>query len=239
MMDTESAASFILLLQAEGISLAVKRALVEKTGGFGKFGSASRLDLLGSGLVNGDVLDFLTSLRARDQARFMADAARKEGIGALGFMDDLYPPNLKKIPDPPLGLFYKGEMPDPYSFIAVVGSRKGTSYGRNVAYELSAGLGLDPLAVHFALGDRGRGRRSRGSPPATAATHGHLQNLNAAAAAGSGAAGNAGLGAAVRCGRWLGYRSTRAHPAQPGSGWRPRFPRAGQAGSANGNKPGG
>ena len=102
--------------------------------------SASRLDLMGAGLAKGGVLDVLTGPKARDEASGMAEAAERDGIRAVGFTDDLYPPNLKKIHDPPLGLFYKGEMPDPYSFVSVVGSRKATSYGRKVAYDLSAGL---------------------------------------------------------------------------------------------------
>lgn len=45
---------------------------------------------------------------------------------------------LKNIPDPPFGLFCHGEMPAPERpVLAVIGSRKPTSYGLQMAYELS------------------------------------------------------------------------------------------------------
>ena len=78
---------------------------------------------------------------------------------------DNFPPLLKEIPEPPKELFYRGNLPPPHlTLLAVVGSRKYTSYGRQVVDYLIGGfkdypvgivsglaLGIDALAHQAAL----------------------------------------------------------------------------------------
>jgi len=57
--------------------------------------------------------------------------------GLLTIWDKQYPPALKKIPDPPVILFYKGKLPNEYpAAIGVVGTRTPTSYGKIVTEKL-------------------------------------------------------------------------------------------------------
>lgn len=52
-----------------------------------------------------------------------------------------YPPLLAQIDDPPYLLFYKGQLPEPTDLaIAIIGSRRATSYGREAAAFLAGGL---------------------------------------------------------------------------------------------------
>ncbi len=91
---------------------------------------------------------------------------RKKGIGILTMQDAAYPERLKNIPDPPPVLYYKGNLPDfdGNPVIGVVGTRKASVYGLNIAkrlgYQLGAcgGLvvsgvasGIDGLAMKGAL----------------------------------------------------------------------------------------
>lgn len=63
------------------------------------------------------------------------------GIKVLTIYDQLYPVSLKEIYDPPLILFYKGEIKSVDNrAIGVVGSRKITGYGKLVTEQLTAGL---------------------------------------------------------------------------------------------------
>jgi DNA processing protein len=66
----------------------------------------------------------------------------KEGIKAVRFTSDNYPTELKKLgDDAPLVLYVKGEIMEEDRFaLAVIGSRKPTEYGKNVAEKLAQEL---------------------------------------------------------------------------------------------------
>lgn len=61
--------------------------------------------------------------------------------------DAEYPPLLREIPDPPSRLFIKGGPLDASGFIAVVGTRRPTTYGLDVARSISAGLAKAGIVV--------------------------------------------------------------------------------------------
>ena len=88
-------------------------------------------------------------------------------IDFVWYDDPAYPEQLKTISDPPACLYVRGELAPSAPSIAVVGSRKATSYGRQVAGELVRELagrgviivsglafGIDAIA-HQATLDRG------------------------------------------------------------------------------------
>ena len=80
--------------------------------------------------------------RAKPLARFLA-AAEAEKVMAICLLDETFPELLRQIPDPPLLLFYDGNLallqrPS----IAVVGSRRATHAGRRLAYLLGQELGV-------------------------------------------------------------------------------------------------
>lgn len=105
----------------------------------------------------------------RDPDEVMATLDRA-GISAMCWHGDGYPPRLKRIPDPPPVLYYLGEIaPGDECSVAVVGTRRPTSYGRDAASRLSrdlagAGitvvsglaLGIDGVAHQSALDGGGR-----------------------------------------------------------------------------------
>lgn len=67
---------------------------------------------------------------------------RDEGIEAITFLDERYPPLLKTLYDPPSVLFVRGKLPDPNKkHLAVVGSRKASNYGKDVTRAI-----VEPLA---------------------------------------------------------------------------------------------
>lgn len=92
-------------------------------------------------------------------------------IKLLPFFDEGYPPFLKEIYSPPFLLYQKGDYSpiDGERAIGIVGSRKGTDYGRRVTYEIAKDLaragitivsglaiGLDTEAHKGALAGGGR-----------------------------------------------------------------------------------
>ena len=67
--------------------------------------------------------------------------ARKLGVTILTLADDAYPRRLKDAPGAPLALYVKGDVAAlSKPFVALVGTRRATAYGRTVARRLSEGL---------------------------------------------------------------------------------------------------
>lgn len=70
------------------------------------------------------------------------------GASIITLHDSFYPERLKEIFDPPVLLFYKGELPqDDDICLAMVGSRRATAYGRQVAEILSRDLADEGIWV--------------------------------------------------------------------------------------------
>ena len=70
------------------------------------------------------------------------------GVHALTWHDDAYPPRLKEFTDKPPVLFVRGELtPDDERSIAVVGTRRATPYGREMAQRLASDLARAGVTV--------------------------------------------------------------------------------------------
>lgn len=96
--------------------------------------------------------------------------AKPDDLKDLGSNHRDFPALLKEIPDPPSRLFYRGSLPDPgQAHIAIVGTRRATTNGLNIAKNLakelaSAGvaivsglaLGIDTAAHQGALAAKGK-----------------------------------------------------------------------------------
>lgn len=70
------------------------------------------------------------------------------GLRYISINDSCYPRMLKEIPDPPVGLYIKGELPNEDSvMVSVIGARRCTDYGRNMAFKLSKDLAKDGIVI--------------------------------------------------------------------------------------------
>lgn len=64
---------------------------------------------------------------------------KEKNIGWITVEEEKYPDLLKEIQDPPVVLFYKGDLDLAAEVcVSVVGSRKATAYGQKAAYEIAA-----------------------------------------------------------------------------------------------------
>lgn len=99
-------------------------------------------------------------------AQEILDRCLEKNIRLLTWQDAAYPERLKNIPDPPLVLYYKGNLPDfdREALIGVVGTRKASAYGLGIAKRLGyqigacggavvsgAAFGIDSMAMSGAL----------------------------------------------------------------------------------------
>jgi DNA processing protein len=91
------------------------------------------------------------------------------GAGIVTIREKEYPPLLKNIPDPPIVLYKKGPLEAGMNTLAIVGSRKATSEGMNLAEKIgetlsSVGItivsglarGIDAAAHRGALKEKGK-----------------------------------------------------------------------------------
>lgn len=73
---------------------------------------------------------------------------KKYKISAITIKDEKYPRLLREIPDPPAVLYYRGEiLPEDSLAIAIVGSRKYSLYGKEVAEDLARNLAESGMTI--------------------------------------------------------------------------------------------
>lgn len=115
-------------------------------------------------------VDLLADTRKKLEPQDYAQSIKDAGIKWLTIFDETYPKLLAQIYDPPVVLYYKGEiLPEDKNAIAVVGTRKMTGYGRAVTEQFTRGLvsagltivsglarGVDTEAHATALEEKGR-----------------------------------------------------------------------------------
>lgn len=130
---------------------------------------AGAAELRAAGIDAGVAAEFISHRQTIEPETEMAKLAN-EKIKAIALPDDGYPRLLKEIYDAPPVLYCRGELPDSINFcLAVVGSRKYTSYGRQAVQSLvsrlaAAGLvivsglalGIDALAHLSCLDSKGK-----------------------------------------------------------------------------------
>lgn len=95
-----------------------------------------------------NVLDLFVDTRKKLEPEKYAESIKDAGIKWLTIFDDTYPNLLKQIYDPPIVLYYKGEIkPEDENAIAVVGSRKMTGYGKAVTETFVSQLSKAGLTI--------------------------------------------------------------------------------------------
>jgi DNA processing protein len=160
---------WVVLSMATGIGPVRFQRLLEICGGARGAWQATDLELAAAGLER-RTADSLKRLRQRTNPAAVTARLAQLQIRALTLLDAEYPLSLRQVADPPPVLFIRGRLaPADARAIALVGTRRATSYGlavaERLARELSAagvtvvsGLakGVDTAAHHAAVQAGGR-----------------------------------------------------------------------------------
>ncbi|BBB93199.1 MAG TPA: DNA-processing protein DprA [Methylomusa anaerophila] len=101
---------------------------------------ADRRDLFLSKCLDNNICNNLIGYRDKIDIYHLADQWDKQGIKICSLKDDNYPALLRNTFNPPQVLFYRGTLPANDKMIAVVGSRRASAYGKNIARLLAAEL---------------------------------------------------------------------------------------------------
>ncbi|MDR1485841.1 MAG: DNA-processing protein DprA [Planctomycetaceae bacterium] len=153
----------IILSQVEGIGSLTYHRLVEHFGNSTAILNASKSEL--------EVFDFLkpnTAARvvtARNviDPTIITELCKRELIDIIPIYDERYPDQLKTLSDPPPLLYVRGELLPKDSFsIAVVGTRRISSYGERQTHRLSAAIAKAGFTIisGLAIGVDGHAHRA-------------------------------------------------------------------------------
>lgn len=160
---------WVALNRIPGIGRVRYQALQAKFGSLADAWKASRGDLKAAGLEDRIVRTIIDE-RGNIDPDAELERLHKANVTPLTWNDPAYPRRLKETDDPPPVLYVKGELKDTDEFaVAVVGTRRPTPYGRQVAEEMSQKLtthgitvisglarGVDAIAHRTALESGGR-----------------------------------------------------------------------------------
>lgn len=126
---------------------------------------ASESDLHGTGILSEEAVQQILR-RDLTQSRKILSQCTNEKISVLTYQDAAYPERLKNIADPPMVLYYRGQLPsvDSEPVVGIVGTRRASPYGLTVAKQMGyqiaecggivvSGMakGIDALAMEGAL----------------------------------------------------------------------------------------
>lgn len=138
MMEKMESVHRAMLLSVPGIGSLKLGRLIEYFGNANVVWNSSHEQLVESGILNNKEIAGLLSRRDRMDAAETAKHWTQSGIH-LCCMEDLdYPRLLRNIFEPPPLLFYRGHLKADALNVAIVGSRRSTPYGRNVAHSFGA-----------------------------------------------------------------------------------------------------
>src|SRR5438128_823621 len=140
---------------AAGIGPVRFQRLLEVCGGARGAWEATDLELAAAGLER-RTADSLRRLRQRTAPDAVSRRLAQLGIRAITLLDDAYPTNLRDVADPPPVLFVRGRLAARDArAVALVGTRRATSYGQAVADRLARELAAAGVTVVSGLASGG------------------------------------------------------------------------------------
>ena len=131
----------------KGIGAVRMRALLAYFDSLEEAWSAPTQQLQEAGL-SPKVAEAVEKLRSSVDLNRVLENIEKQNIGILTWEDELYPPRLKEIEQPPPVLYTRGDitMEDHFA-VAIVGTRRITPYGRQITEELASFLAGQGITV--------------------------------------------------------------------------------------------
>jgi DNA processing protein len=109
--------------------------------------TASKEELCNVNYINSALADIILDEKYKNDANYAIENIIKNEIDTVCMDDADYPEYLKCIIDPPLVLYVKGKLKSDEKCIAIVGSRRASSYGIRMADKIAYDLSCSGLTV--------------------------------------------------------------------------------------------
>ncbi|MGE0130982.1 MAG: DNA-processing protein DprA [Blastocatellales bacterium] len=141
-------ADWIALNMIRGIGPRTANQLIDRFGSPAQVFAASRLALEKEGLKP-ETIQELHNSEILDKANAEIERLEQLNANVITIEDDDYPPLLREIHDPPIALYVRGDSQRACAqpCLAVVGSRRCSTYGINSAQSLSRDLAANGLTI--------------------------------------------------------------------------------------------
>ncbi|MGO8732425.1 MAG: DNA-processing protein DprA [Terriglobia bacterium] len=146
-MSDEDTQFWLGLTKLEGLGVRGAHKLVEHFGSPQAAYMASLTELESCGIPARVAQSIFAQAGLKEAARDL-EASAKAGCQVVEYSSDDYPPRLKQIPDPPLVLYVRGDVKVlSRHALAIVGARRPTAYGSQVAQRLAHDLAQRQLVI--------------------------------------------------------------------------------------------
>lgn len=141
-------ADWIALNMVRGIGPRTANQLIDRFGSPAQVFAASRMELEKAGLKP-ETIQELHDSEILDKANAEIERLERLNASVITLEDEDYPALLREIPDPPIALYVRGDLKRACAqpCIAVVGSRRCSTYGVNAAHSLSRDLAANGLTI--------------------------------------------------------------------------------------------
>ncbi len=144
---TDHKVYWLWLTQIKGIGPKLSKRLLDAFGDPKAIHEAAEKELLKVPGIGPKLADHITDSTPLEQAKRALERLIRNKVKILTLYDDLYPPSLKVQPDAPTVLYYQGEIRCDEKGVAIIGSRRCTSYAKQVTRELATYLALNNISI--------------------------------------------------------------------------------------------
>ena len=138
---------WLWLTALKGVGPVTLRSLVEAFGSPQAVYTATQVELKATRSIRSQVVETILDSRSMDMSKRAEELMLRQEIKLLSFVDPLYPPGVNNFPNQPAVLYYKGNLRPPQTSVGIVGSRRCTAYGKQVAAEAAAFLAQQGIMV--------------------------------------------------------------------------------------------
>lgn len=138
---------WIALKAIPGIGNTVISALIDRFGSPSHVFSAGESDLCSVAGISKTIARSIINFKNWDNILPQLDALHKNGINIITSQDELYPANLLNIYDRPAFLYVLGTLRKEDVSIALVGSRRASTYGKYTTERISRELALQGITI--------------------------------------------------------------------------------------------
>ena len=146
-MNKSNIVYWVWLSSIPGLGPRFIKSLIEYFGDPKIIWEVSKKDLKGIKAIPQKVLDSIINQKHKEDAQKIVDNINKSKVQVITIKDDIYPEYLRNIYDAPVVLYAKGKVKEYPLCIAVVGARKATSYGLQIAHDISFELAKREIVV--------------------------------------------------------------------------------------------
>ena len=142
-MDPLTLTSYLKLLACDGVGVLSARKLLDLSKNVNSLFDADNKQFFTDFNIPKSIQNALLKFDKNDLIEEELKFIEKNHINCVGFLDDAYPKLLKECADAPIILFYKGDLSLlDNNCLAIVGTRKISSYGKEVTANLIEHLQL-------------------------------------------------------------------------------------------------